>query len=207
MDAVMTRSPSNENIADLTTSLCPTRDLCLLPVLEHQSPAVPSHEAVTIRLESGEKTADFTSSPCPESTWRHSPVEALQTLAQPSSAAPVIRLPSDENSPDSTAALPASSQISFPVSGHQSLPSPSSETVSKTSPSGEKVADWTCPPNCATSIFLQSPFCRYQIRAVPSKEAVRQSSGVCTRYTVSPSQMPASLRVVRSSRTCDWKTK
>mmetsp|Transcript_4555 Transcript_4555/g.12397 ORF Transcript_4555/g.12397 Transcript_4555/m.12397 type:complete len:269 (-) Transcript_4555:231-1037(-) len=214
MDAVMTKVPVGENRADFTTSRCPRSTFPRWPLLADQMQAVPSQDAVTMSPLSGEKAADFTSSRCPDKVSKHFPVAPHQTLAVSSSTAPVIQVPSEENMPDCTRGRPSAlehaapnSHMRSPDSAHHREPSPSREIVRRLLPFGENVADATCPSSCATSIFRQLPLCRDQMRAVPSKEAVRQLSSDWMRKRVSPSHTPASFRLLPSSSNCDWSMK
>ena len=59
-EAVMTRLPSGLNAAELTHSVCPSREARVLPESASQTRAVLSCEAVTTRLPSGLNAAELT---------------------------------------------------------------------------------------------------------------------------------------------------
>ncbi len=71
-------------------------------MLELQSLAVLSSEAVSTAAPSAEKTADVTQPECPESVSRHSPVLELQSLAVLSCEAVSTAAPSAEKTADVT---------------------------------------------------------------------------------------------------------
>lgn len=80
-EAVRIRLPSGEKAAEVTKSLCHSKDWMILPVCASQSLAVSSKEAVRIMLLSGEKVAEVTKSLCPSKDWMSCPVWASQSLA------------------------------------------------------------------------------------------------------------------------------
>mmetsp|Transcript_66065 Transcript_66065/g.118962 ORF Transcript_66065/g.118962 Transcript_66065/m.118962 type:complete len:276 (+) Transcript_66065:682-1509(+) len=184
------------------------------PVLASHRAAVPSPAPVMAKPPSGEKHAALTSPVCPWRACRHRPVSAHQMRAKSSLDAPTTRQPPGENSP--VAAAPSSPATAFPVSAHQSLPSPPEATVRSTEPPGAKAADSTGPlsaaaDSCGKQLHRVQPSlsfsCRCQSRTVPSNDAERHLSGDLTRATESPSRMPASESVMWSASICSPKRK
>ena len=81
LDAVRTEVPSAENIARITTLVCPDNVCVHSPVKGSQTFAVWSQEAVRTEVPSVENTADNTPPVCPDNVCLHSPVEPFQILA------------------------------------------------------------------------------------------------------------------------------
>mmetsp|Transcript_27805 Transcript_27805/g.88377 ORF Transcript_27805/g.88377 Transcript_27805/m.88377 type:complete len:321 (-) Transcript_27805:297-1259(-) len=200
MEAVTTRLPSGEKATVCTVSAWPTRWRKRWPERAVKSMADPSAQAVATTRPSGEYATAVTSSAWPSSVRRHLPVSAHQTLARKPSDGPAKVWPSGAKAQESTSS--SSSPSGAPVSAHQRLPRQPAETRSSVEPLGAKAAVRTWDPRPTKSC---RPLCKWRMRAVPSRDAVRQRRGRCSNSSSSPSETPAVPRTVWLSSTCDLK--